>query len=63
MLNAANAENYLQFDMVPRLDRRLRPIRVTVQWANGMSPAQKVAMLERQLHALQNESSKLEPEA
>ena len=49
MLNANGAENYVEFDMMPRLDRGMRPIRVTVQWADGMSPAQKAMMLERQV--------------
>lgn len=46
MLNAANAKNYLEFDMMPRIDRGLKPIRVTVQWAYGLSPSQKAAMLQ-----------------
>jgi hypothetical protein len=44
-LNENDAENYVQFDMMPRLDRGLRPIRVTVQWANGLSPAVRAAKL------------------
>lgn len=46
LLNAENAENYLQFDMQPRLDRGKPPIRVTVAWARGESPAAKAARLE-----------------
>lgn len=38
-------ENYVQFDMMPRIDRGLRPVRVTVQWASGKSPAQRVSEL------------------
>lgn len=52
MLNANNAENYVEFDMMPRLDRGKRPIRVTVAWANGESPAAKAARLERELDEL-----------
>jgi len=52
MLNAANADNYLQFDMVPRLDRGMRPIRVTVQWANGESPADQNARLRKEIEQL-----------
>jgi len=48
-LEASNAKNYVEFDMMPRLDRAKRPIRVTVQWASGESPAQKAARLEREL--------------
>jgi hypothetical protein len=44
-LDENNAENYVEFDMLPRMDRGLRPIRVTVQWANKMSPADKAAKL------------------
>ena len=46
MLEANNAKNYVQFDMMPRADRHLLPIRVTVQWADGKSPAQRVLELE-----------------
>lgn len=46
MLKANNAKNYVQFDMLPRADRHLPPIRVTVQWASGKSPAQRVLELE-----------------
>lgn len=54
MLNKANAKNYLEFDMFPRMDRQLKPIRVTVQWwGKGKSPAQRVTELERELAAAQ----------
>jgi len=46
------ARNYVQFDMMPRLDRGLRPIRVTVQWADGEMPASKASRLERELAEL-----------
>lgn len=46
MLEANNAKNYVQFDMMPRADRHLPPIRVTVQWAKGKSPSQRVLELE-----------------
>ena len=52
MLEANNAQNYVQFDMMPRLDRGMRPVRVTVQWANGESPAVKAARLEKELEEL-----------
>ena len=58
MLDAAQAENYLTFDFLPRLDRGKKPVRVTVQWARGQNPAQmvttlkaRVADLEAQLEA------------
>lgn len=50
-LNAHKADNYIQFDMMPRLDRGLRAVRVTVSWANGEMPAVKAARLERELTA------------
>ncbi len=53
MLDATHAENYVQFDMLPRLDRGRRPIRVTVQWAWGKSPAQRVAELEARIAELE----------
>ncbi len=51
MLDEANAENFVQFDFMPRLDRGKRPVRVTVRWAWGMSPAEKCAVLEAELEA------------
>jgi len=35
LLEANGAKNYVEFEMMPRLDRGLRPIRVTVRWSNG----------------------------
>jgi len=52
LLEANNAKNYVQFDMLPRPDRGLHPVRVTVQWANGMSPAEKAAQLTDALRQL-----------
>lgn len=52
MLNANNAKNYVQFDMLPRVDRGLSAIRVTVQWANGEAPAEKAARLEKDVEKL-----------
>ena len=46
MLEANNAKNYVQFDMLPRADRHLPPIRITVQCADGKSPGQRVLELE-----------------
>lgn len=46
MLSKANATNYIQFDMKPRIDRKTRWIRVTIQYADGLSPAAKNAVLE-----------------
>lgn len=49
LLQQQNAKNYIQFDMMPRLDRCKPPVRVTVQWAHGESPAAKAARLEDEL--------------
>jgi hypothetical protein len=43
MLDKANAKNYISFDFIPRLDRGRQPVRVTVEWAHGESPATKAA--------------------
>lgn len=51
-LTDSHADNYVQFDMMPRIDRGLRPIRFTVQWANGESPATKAVRLEKELATL-----------
>ena len=58
MLEAGQAENYITFDFLPRLDRQAKPVRVTVQWARGQNPGQmvtelkaRVAELEAQLEA------------
>jgi hypothetical protein len=55
MLNRQRAENYVQFDMMPRVDRGLRPIRVTVQWAGRKSPAEKNAELTQENKALKGQ--------
>jgi hypothetical protein len=52
MLDASKAENYLQFDFLPRLDREGRPVRVTVQWAHGKAPGQVVAELKDEISVL-----------
>ena len=57
MLDKAKAKNYLQFDFMPRLDRGMKAVRVTIQWADGESPAAKTARLEGRLKQL--ESAKL----
>lgn len=48
-LDANNAKNYVQFDMMPRIDHGQRAIRVTVAWANGEMPAEKAARLDKEL--------------
>lgn len=55
VLDVHNAENYVQFEMLPRLDRGIRPILVTLQWAHGKSPSQKVIELEQELADLRKQ--------
>ena len=42
------AENYIQFDMMPRPDHDVEPIRVTVQRAKGVSPGQLNLVLKQE---------------
>jgi len=53
MLNKASAENHVVFDFLPRIDRGVRPVRVTVQWAHGKNPAQVNAELKKQVAELE----------
>jgi hypothetical protein len=62
-LEANNAKNYCEFDMMPRLDRGTHPIRVTVQWAYGESPAKKAARLEAEVERLQAQRDGWQEEA
>lgn len=52
LLDACNAENYVQVDILPRVDRARRPIWLTVQWLSGESPAARAHRLEQELAAL-----------
>lgn len=47
LLTESGAENFVEFRMMPRLDRNMKPILVTVQWASKLSPAEKAAMMEK----------------
>ena len=49
MLTKANAKNYVQFDMYPSVAHGIDPVRVTVQWARGESPAQQNERLRNEL--------------
>lgn len=58
LLNAQSAENYIQFEMLPRMDRTNgRPVRVTVQWMDGESPAQQNARLRAEVAQLKAETT------
>jgi hypothetical protein len=59
MLNMANAKNYIQVDLRPRLDRGARDIRVTVAWADGESPAAQNDRLKEELAAARAEITRL----
>lgn len=59
LLDKYEAKNYVSFDMMPRLDRGKRAIRVTVQWAHGESPAVKAARLEDELTDLRSQIDRL----
>jgi len=54
-LNKAEATNYVQFDMLPRASAEFRPVRVTVQWIDGESPAEQNSRLRKELEELKKE--------
>ena len=58
-LEKNNAENYVQFDCWPRLDRGLKPVRITIQWAKGMSPGEKNRHLVEELALMTAERDRL----
>ena len=53
MLDEAQAENFVTFDFLPKLERQMRPVRVTVQWANGKNPGTLVAELKARIAELE----------
>lgn len=53
LLKELGAENYVEFNFSPNIDKALKPVRVTVQWAEGLSPAAKNVELDRKLSRLQ----------
>ena len=57
LLNAEHAENYVQFDMMPRLDRGKPPIRITVQWASGDAPGPTAARRESELAGVRGDTA------
>lgn len=53
ILSKSKAQNYFQFELLPRLNQDLRPIEVTLRWADsGLSPAQKNAQLKAKIEDL-----------
>lgn len=51
ILEVAGAENYVQFDIIPAIDSTY-PVRITIQRAEGMSPATKNAQLCEELERI-----------
>ena len=49
LLDATNAENFFTFDMWPRLDRAIDPIRVTVEWVARNGPVKQLDQAKRAL--------------
>lgn len=54
MLEEGEADNYLEFNLRPRPTDGARWITLTVQYSSGMSPAQKVAMLQKRLDEIES---------
>lgn len=46
------AQNYIEFELLPRLDRGLRPIVMTIRWANGELPSARAARFEADLQRI-----------
>lgn len=59
MLEHHNAKNFVEFDMYPRLDRGMQPVRVVVAWAKGEMPSAKCARLEKEHERLEEEKRQL----
>lgn len=59
LLEAHEARNYVQFDLMPRFDSGERWFQVTVQRMDGKSPAQRVTEMEKQVAALEAERDQL----
>lgn len=55
LLEAHEAKNYVQFDLIPRLESRLPGFRVTVQRAEGKSPAGRVIEMEAEVERLRTQ--------
>ena len=55
LLLAHGAKNYIEIDLVPRMDRQIPPVRLTVRWAKGLSPARKAMLLQERVKELEAE--------
>lgn len=49
LLDATRVENFFMFEMFPRLERGVAPIRVTVEWAERMGPVKQLDKAKRDL--------------
>lgn len=49
LLEKGGGKNYLEFTLMPRIDRGIRPIVITVRWRDGMTPGEKAARLDAAL--------------
>ena len=50
-----DSENYIEFEMMPRLTSGLKPIVVTLRWKSGLTPSEKAAQLQEELNELRKE--------
>jgi len=57
MLEVNNAPNYFQFDIMPA--HGVKPVRVTIQWANGESPAEQNTRLRGEVEKLRADIERL----
>ncbi len=51
-LQAHNAPNFVQMELMPRLERGARHIVVTVAYADGEMPARQIARLKKEVERL-----------
>jgi len=58
LLDESGAENYVSFEFMPRLDRGIKPVEVTIGWARKLSPLKKAAMLEKRVAELEQSLNK-----
>ncbi|MEL0099842.1 MAG: hypothetical protein VW907_09825 [Opitutae bacterium] len=49
LLEKSGGKNYFEFTLMPRIDRGIRPIVITVRWHDGMTPGEKAARLDAAL--------------
>jgi hypothetical protein len=52
LMTELGAQNYVEFELLPRLDRGLRPIVMTIRYSNGEMPSVKAARFEAELQRI-----------